>query len=193
MREEIKLNLGCGNDHKEAYINVDKYGKPDLQHDLELFPWPWKDSSVSEIVLKHTLEHLGQETETFLKIIKEIYRVCKHQATVHITVPHPRHDDFIIDPTHVRKITPDSIALFSKKNNEISVRKGYANSTLGIYLDVDLEMAHVLMVLDPFWAQSFIEEKISEKELASAARKYNNVIREVRMVVKVIKENGLQT
>jgi len=193
MKEEIKLNLGCGNNHKNGYINVDKYGEPDIKHDLEVFPWPWEDSSVDEIVLNHVLEHLGQDTETYLDIIKEIYRVCNNQVIVHITVPHPRHDDFMTDPTHVRKITPEGIALFSKKNNEEWAKGGYANSPLGIYLNVDLELTHTSITPDPIWDLLLKKKKISEEEFLSATRKYNNVIKEFHMEVKVIKEKQLQS
>ena len=187
MKEGIKLNLGCGINHKEGYINVDKYGEPEIQHDLELFPWPWKDSSVSEIILHHVLEHLGQDTEVYLNIIKEIYRICKDQAVIHIAVPHPRHDDFINDPTHVRAITLDSIGLFSKKNNEMWVKGNYANSPLGIYLGVDFEITNYSLIPDPHWAQLLREKKISVEEITDASRKYNNVTKEIRMVVKAIK------
>lgn len=188
MGKEIKLNLGCGRNHKAGYINVDKFGEPDMRHDLESFPWPWEDSSVSEIVLNHVLEHLGQDTETYLNIIKEIYRVCKDQATIHIVVPHPRHDDFINDPTHVRAITPESIGLFSKKNNETWIKEGFSNTPLGMYLNVDLRIAKVDITPDPSWTQMLNEKKITEQELLSAAKKYNNVIKEFRIVAKVIKE-----
>lgn len=187
MQEKIKLNLGCGENPIEGFINVDKYGEPDIQHDLELFPWPWEDSSVDEIVLIHVLEHLGQDTETYLNIIKELYRVCKDQATIHIAVPHPRHDDFIGDPTHVRIITPEGIGLFSKKNNELWIEKGQSNSPLGIYLGVDLEITYLSITPDSSWGQLVEEKKISEEELSVAARKFNNVIKEFHLIVKVIK------
>ena len=188
MPKEIKLNLGCGKDHKSGYINVDKNGEPDLKVDLEVFPWPWEDSCVAEIIMKHVLEHLGQETEIYLNIIKEIYRVCKNQAMIYITVPHPRHDDFINDPTHVRAITPESIGLFSKKNNEKWIESGASNSPLGIYMNVDLEITHLEIAPDPVWVQMLKEKKITEQELSSAARKYNNVIKEYRIAVRVIKD-----
>lgn len=185
--DTIKLNLGCGKNHRDGYLNVDKFGEPDLRHDLEIFPWPWQDSSVSEIELNHVLEHLGQDTDTYLGIIKEIYRVCIDQATVNIVVPHPRHDDFINDPTHVRQITPESMGLFSRKNNEAWIKGGYANSPLGVYLGVDMEIVRVAFTPDPYWAKLLAEKKISEQEFAIEARKYNNVIKEIHMTVKIIK------
>ena len=183
----MKLNLGCGNDFKEGYVNVDKYGTPDIQHDLEIFPWPWEDSSVTEIVLSHVLEHLGQNTQIYLRLIQELYRVCKDQGLLHITVPHPRHENFINDPTHVRMITPEGIALFSKKYNEQSVNAGHSNSPLGIYLDVDLEVTDISMTLDPLWEKERKEKQLSQSQILSASKQYNNVITEIYMAVKIIK------
>ncbi|HEV7393411.1 MAG TPA: methyltransferase domain-containing protein, partial [Burkholderiales bacterium] len=96
----MKLNLGCGYNKLEGYINVDSQPAcaPDKVVDLEHFPWPFPDNSVDKIMMTHVLEHLGADKQTFFGIIKELYRVCKPAATVHIIVPHPRHDTFIGDP-----------------------------------------------------------------------------------------------
>ena len=53
----LRLNLGCGFKQLEGYVNVDRFGNPDLKFDLETFPWPWLDNSVIEIKLIHILEH----------------------------------------------------------------------------------------------------------------------------------------
>ena len=47
----MKLNLGCGHDYVDDWVNVDFYdnSKCDVVHDLEEFPWPWEDNSISEI------------------------------------------------------------------------------------------------------------------------------------------------
>lgn len=187
MGNPIKLNLGSGKNPQMGYINVDKYGEPDLRHDLESFPWPWQNSSVSEVVLNHTLEHLGQATHTFIKIIQELYRICQDRALIHIAVPHPRHDDFISDPTHVRVITPDTIHLFSKKKNREWIAGGFANSPLGIYLDVDFELKHITQVMDPEWSDKLKRKEIDEARLLHLSKRYNNVIKEYRMIVQVIK------
>ena len=90
----MKLNLGCGNYKMDGFFNVDKfaYCEPDEVVDLEVFPWPWADNAVDEVVMSHVLEHLGQETKVYFGIIKELYRVCGDGAEVRIAVPHPRHD-----------------------------------------------------------------------------------------------------
>ncbi len=188
MTTPIKLNLGCGKNLRPGYLNVDKYGDPDLKHDLEVFPWPWEDGSVSEVVLCHVLEHLGRQTETYLNIMRELYRICENGAKVLITVPHPRHDDFLNDPTHVRAVTPESLQLFSKKANARWAELGEANTPLGFYLDIDLEIENVEQILDPLWGQRMKAKQLSQQDLMFATRSYNNVIKELRIVVRVNKE-----
>src|SRR5690242_6188134 len=112
----MKLNLGCGQNKVPGYLNVDKYAacEPDRVVDLEAFPWPFADGSAEEILLTHVLEHLGRDTDTFLGIMKELYRVLSPGGKVEIRVPHPRSEGFLGDPTHVRPISPTILTLFSK-------------------------------------------------------------------------------
>lgn len=185
--DQIKLNLGCGENHKPGYVNVDKFGKPDILFDLETFPWPWEDNSVHEILLYHVLEHLGQITEVYLGIIRELYRICAPGAKIHINVPHPRHDSFINDPTHVRAVTIESLGLFSKKKNRQWVEGGFANSPLGLYLDVDFELVDTIIVLDPLWQKKLNDNEVSETQVREAISKYNNVLVETQMTLQAIK------
>ena len=138
----MKLNLGCGNKILDGYLNVDKfdYYNVDKVHDLEKFPYPFDNDTVDEILLSHVLEHIGQDPNIFNEILKEFYRVCKNQAVIDIAVPHPRHDDFISDPTHVRPITLLGLSLYDKSLNEEWAKSGAANTPLGLIHKVNFKM-----------------------------------------------------
>lgn len=184
-----KLNLGCGNNLYEGYVNVDKYGTPDLKFDLETFPWPWETSSIDEIKMNHVLEHLGQLTDVFINIIKELYRVSKPEAVWEIVVPHPKCDDYASDPTHVRPITPMVLSLFNKKLNREWVKEKFATSTLGLYHDVDIEVESYNYSLMEPWRTKIQNQKITDNEMNRAVASYFNTINEIQMKVRVHKEN----
>ncbi len=189
MTNELKLNLGCGQKLLSGYVNVDKFGQPDLVWDLEVLPWPWEDNSVDEIILHHVLEHLGETTKSFLEIMKELYRVCKPNAKVYITVPHPRHDDFLNDPTHVRAITPDMLALFSQKNNREWAEVRASNSPLGLYLNVDFEVKHTSYAMEEPWFSQHNEGEFSNEELGQAIKQFNNVRKQMKIELMVVKNS----
>jgi methyltransferase family protein len=172
----LKLNLGSGQDPMPGYVNVDKFGTPDVKWDLEVFPWPWEDSSVDAVLMSHVLEHLGQTNEVFFGIIKELYRVCRHGAQIHILVPHPRHDDFLSDPTHVRSFMPESFTFYSKAINREWERTNAANTPLGLFLDVDFTPVSVTQGLSEPWLSQLRAGKITEAEVTEAAKRYNNVV-----------------
>lgn len=185
----MKLNLGSGSNNKDGFVNVDKFpqGNSDVVMDLEVTPWAFKDNEVDEILLNHTLEHLGKDVNTFFGIIKEMYRVCKHGARIEINVPHPRHDSFLNDPTHVRVITPGLLDLFSRKNCLHWQQSGAANSPLALYLDVDFEVLSSTVSVENEYLQRLNSGQISHQELASMITLYNNIATEYRIVMTPIK------
>jgi SAM-dependent methyltransferase len=183
----MKLNLGCGHERLTGYVNVDKFGEPEVRCDLEVFPWPWETGSVDEVRLHHVLEHLGATSEVYLSVMKELYRVCRADARLTITVPHPRHDDFLIDPTHVRPILAESFQLFSKQKCLDWKARGVSNTPLALYLNVDFEVERVSHTPDPLWLAQLQAGKIKTAELEVMSQQIFNVLKQTEVVLRVIK------
>ena len=177
----MKLNLGCGQNRIEGYVNADREpaAEPDVVMDMEEFPWPFDDDSVDEVMASHVLEHIGATPNLFIGVMQEIYRVCRAGAAVHVAVPHPRHDNFISDPTHVRPITPATLALFSKRLCEQWKKELAANTPLALYAGVDFEVREWKVVVDPKYA--------GRPDLDDLIENWNNVATEYRIVLEVIK------
>jgi len=185
----MKLNLGSGSKILDGYTNVDKYDyyKPDIVHDLEIFPYPFEDNSVDEILLSHVLEHIGQSPDVFLKIIKEFYRVCHNDSLIKIIVPHPRHDDFISDPTHVRPITILGLQLFDKNLNLKWEKEKAANTPLALINDVNFKIKNVKFNLDSNYVKKFENKNIDKSQVDTDILKLNNVVKEMVIDWQVIK------
>jgi hypothetical protein len=188
----MRLNLGCGSKRMDGWINVDKFetSATDQVFDLEVFPWPWPDDCVDEVLLAHVLEHLGAQTAVYLGVIKELYRVCRDGAKIQIIVPHPRHDNFISDPTHVRPIVPESIRLFSQAVNREWIAMGAANTPLGIYLGVDFAIQHVTFGLSPVWKDRLDRKEVNVSDLQYAMATYNNVVKQIEITISAVKPAG---
>lgn len=184
----LKLNLGCGRNPLAGYVNADKEGDPEVKVDLEREGWPWPDSSAEEVVLNHVLEHIGALPEDFLYFMKELYRVCAHGALVKIAVPHPRHDHFLGDPTHVRAITPEVLSLFSKTNCQHWAKQRAANTPLALYLGVDFEIVRKSITLEPRYHEALESGALSALQIDEALRERNNVASEIRVTLRVVKQ-----
>ena len=186
----MKLNLGSGSKILKGYVNVDKfqYYNPDVVHDLEKFPYPFEDNSVDEILLSHVLEHIGQNPDVFNNIIKELYRICKNNSIVDIRVPHPRHDDFISDPTHVRPITILGLQLYDKNLNEKWEKMNAANTPLALIHGVNFIIKDVNFVLEKDYIKLIENKEIDQNELQEYIKKYNNVVKEMKIKWVVLKD-----
>ena len=185
----LKLNLGSGSKKIKGFINLDKFDtyRPDIVHDLEIFPYPFKDNSVEKVILSHVLEHIGQTPDVFNSVIKELYRICKKDAILDITVPHPRHDDFLSDPTHVRPITVLGLSLYDKEKNEQWKKDGAANSPLGIIHDVNFKVVDVRYDLAKDYVKMVKEKKITKEKLFEMIERYNNIVKQIFIQLKAIK------
>lgn len=189
MSVGLRLNLGCGHRKLGGFLNVDKFAacQPDQVVDLEALPWPWPDDSVETVAMVHVLEHLGAQADLYLGIMQELWRVCRSGAEVTIVVPHPRHDSYLNDPTHVRPVTQDGLLLFSQKLNREWQDKGAANSPLGLYLGIDFELVSAAIDLDERWQQRLQTGSVTRETVFEAIRVENNVVRQTTFVLRAVK------
>lgn len=89
----LKLNLCCGLEYKEGFVNIDfvetdSFGKPmkvDLLHDLTK-GLPYKNGSVSEILFHEGLEHFHRLQGW--ELLKECHRTLCEGGVLDITVPY---------------------------------------------------------------------------------------------------------
>lgn len=190
----MRFNMGCGVNFLEGYLNVDRFPPLKWDHDeptelfhrwdLERFPWPWDDNCADEILFNHSLEHMGADPAIFCRIMQEVYRISKNNCNIFINVPHPRHDDFINDPTHVRVITPEVLSLFSWKNCEEWKKGGFANSPLAFYYNVDFEVVSAQAVPDEKFVTS---RKYFNYYSDLLPHVWNNMLKEYRLTMLAIK------
>jgi hypothetical protein len=84
-------------------------------------------------------------------------------------------------------VTPELLALFSKKMNQHYEESGSPNSPLALYLDVDFEVRNITHVLEEKYMKLLQTGKISAGELEVIAKERNNVIVEYQITLEVIK------
>jgi hypothetical protein len=189
LNQALKLNLGCGHNKLLGHLNVDSEAvcQPDLVFDLDETPWPWQESSIGEVVFFHALEHMGATSKGFFKLMQELYRICMPDAIIKITVPHPRHDDFIGDPTHVRIITPQLMSLFSRANCDLWKSQGASNTPLAHYLDVDFQTMRAEVKLAEPYASALNNGRLHPGDAAQLLQERNNVASEFMIDLRVVK------
>ena len=121
---KTKLNLGCGADIKEDYLNLDFYPQlgVDIVHDINDIPWPIEDNSFEEVFCSHTLEHVNSLEDA----MKEIWRVSKSGAIIKIRVPHFSCGVYYRDLSHKRPFSYFTMDYFC----DASIDYGRKNSDL---------------------------------------------------------------
>lgn len=118
----MKLNLGCGNNILEGWVNLDHpravpflpnpTGAELVGHDIDcpLLQLPFDDNSFEEIMARHVLEHV----RNLLPLLQELHRVTEAGGKFLVAVPYGSADGAWADPTHVRAFFVESWAYFGQ-------------------------------------------------------------------------------
>lgn len=82
----VKLNLGVGPDIRKNWVNHDQISGQNIDYvfDLNVAPYPIKDSFVDVIYASHVLEHVD---DIFI-CVNEIYRILKPKGLLIARTPH---------------------------------------------------------------------------------------------------------
>jgi len=101
-----KLNLGCGKDYRQGWVNVDFRDdvKLDAKHNLNKIPYPFKKNQFDIVLMRMILEHLDNP----IKVLKEIIRISKNKAIIEVVVPHANSYAAITDIQHKTHFTENS-------------------------------------------------------------------------------------
>jgi predicted SAM-dependent methyltransferase len=185
----VKLNLGCGFDKREGWLNVDNFAacEPDQLLEIEATPWALEDNSFDHILMKHVLEHVGAQFGVFAAVMRELYRVAEPNGLIEIHVPHVRHDTFWSDPTHVRAFTPLTFQMMSKRQNRIWMAARANYTMLAFVMDVDFEVETVIQNYDSHWVAKLHAGEITQQALRETAAANWNVARELQVKLRAVK------
>jgi len=181
----MKINLGSGIKRFDNFINVDSDPtcNPDYVVKLGVDKLPFMDNSVDEVLAHHVFEHIG---DGFFSFLQDLYRVCVHEAIIEVQVPHPRHDYFLGDLTHIRPITVENMRPLSKTWCKTQSYISSSWSGLADQLSVDFELIDYNYVLDDSFKQA-IAGIDNEEQINWMARAMNNAISEIHFRLVVIK------
>jgi SAM-dependent methyltransferase len=105
-----RLNLGCGTDVREGFVNLDVAALPgvDVVHDLDVRPFPFEDETFTEIVCQDVLEHVD-----LVGVLGECHRILQPGGAVHVRSPHFTAAAVYVDPTHRRAFSVETLGFFA--------------------------------------------------------------------------------
>ncbi|WP_339278830.1 methyltransferase domain-containing protein [Paenibacillus sp. FSL W8-1187] len=93
----MRIDLGCGAAKHPGCIGIDTRGLPDvdLVHDFDT-PLPLSDDSVDFAMLADSAQFSADP----LRLMKELYRVCRHGAVVCIAAPYAHASSHLANPAY---------------------------------------------------------------------------------------------
>jgi SAM-dependent methyltransferase len=191
-RSGLRLDIGSGVRKREGFIGVDVSpgASVDVRGDLEK-GLPFKDDTFSEVWMNHVFEHLTDPVAA----MEEVWRVCKHGATVEIRGPHFSMPSLVWgDPTHKRGL---SLTTFQYFNGSCH----YANARFRIEScklqkgNTSFQECGWKMWYWPFVVPNFLIEKLINSSTSWVSRYERSVSRfigfqEIRVVMSPQKQHS---
>lgn len=110
----MKINVGCGWECRDGWINADNTSKPQRSnYPIEFMdattPWPYADNTFDAVLSEHMIEHLPEEKG--LAFLQQAYAKLKEGGVIRVSCPErgffeslPGKDDHPFVKAYVSKI-----------------------------------------------------------------------------------------
>lgn len=199
----VRLDLGSGPTPPDGYMGIDldagtrsfptmlardsAWAQPGsvYSYDLGRHPWPIHSDVVDELRASHYVEHIAAPYTTaagsmrfpLVEFMRDVYRVCRHGATVEIIWPALQSVRAFQDPTHCLFIPPQLWAYTDRRYRQAHDldRRPYPHDVHMVCTDVGVIPLDDKFTMRPPQAQE------------DAARLYWNVMADCRVVLRVCK------
>ncbi|MCR4285721.1 MAG: class I SAM-dependent methyltransferase [Candidatus Kaiserbacteria bacterium] len=134
-----KLNLGCGTDIMEGWVNLDIASLPgvDVVHNIEDLPLPLADNSFDEILCNDILEHVD-----YPPVLKEMVRILTPGGVIHIRSPHFSSRNNYVDPTHKSRFSVETFHFFVRGMHAWKKRQYYFDFAFSKIASVHIDFEH---------------------------------------------------
>ncbi len=131
--EKSILDIGCGTDKVQGAVGIDRVKLPgvDVVHDLNKFPYPFKNETFDEVYLLDVIEHL----DNVVGVIEECYRLLKPGGKLHIRVVYWNHKYAWSDPTHNRGFSEISFEFFTGKRRSYYTKAHFKDMSISYIYD----------------------------------------------------------
>jgi len=174
-----KLNIGCGTDCRDGWVNVDFHGAvgSDYQFDLRSRWSLFQNSTFDTVLASHVLEHFSGPD--LFHVMFEAGRVLRPGGRLLGIVPYATSEIFYANPFHKQAWTERTPMQFDRRLYHSGGGPSSLHADQGMKLQPwDVECVYLRPA----------EGWEDEPDIQAAARKYLNVIDEMHFVMKLVEE-----
>ena len=143
----MKINIGCGRDYKEGWVNTDISldVKADMYFDVGKESILIEDEQAELVYISGVLEQIGPNQE--LKYaLNQCWRLLKTGGKIVIVVPNAKYAIAHRDPMDIRKFTPDTFRYFVEGTQEYRDYGSVYGFKPWRTLDIQENQRHILTV-----------------------------------------------
>ena len=143
----MKINIGCGRDYKEGWVNTDISldVKADMYFDVGKESILIEDEQAELVYISGVLEQIGPNQE--LKYaLNQCWRLLKAGGKIVIVVPNAKYAIAHRDPMDIRKFTPDTFRYFVEGTQEYRDYGSVYGFKPWRTLDIQENQRHILTV-----------------------------------------------